>query len=184
MCYSFNGFIRQPIFPADKHHAHIKHVRHNKSCCLFIEAIRWLSYYDCYNSPSVCVCGERMAPVICVVKPHTVAIYTLYKIHTSLFCLRALVWRHITPVQHGDWLPTKTEKWKQSSLHPDLHSEWSYSLCHNITSPLLQYLDTQPRPLFIFYSEINFFPHLFSDRLPLADTHTHTHTPQNYSLTL
>lgn len=45
----------KPIFSAEKHHVHIKHALHNQSSSLFIEAIRWLSYYDCYNSAPLCV---------------------------------------------------------------------------------------------------------------------------------
>lgn len=86
-------------------------------------------------------------------------------------------WRHITPVQHGDkrvCLPTKTEKWKQSSLHPNLQSVWSYLFCHNITSPSLQYLGAQPTLLFLFNAGIIFFFSSFRDRLPLAAPHAHS----------
>lgn len=35
---------------------------------------------------------------------------------------------------------------------------WTHFLCHNITSPSLQYLGAQPRPLLMFYSGIDRLP--------------------------
>lgn len=79
---SFQRIHQKSNFPSRQtSRSHIKHVRHNQSCPLFIEAIRWLSNYDRYNSSPVCVCvfarKRCVAPVLwCTMQtePHTVAV--------------------------------------------------------------------------------------------------------------
>lgn len=164
---------------------HIKHVCHDRPARLFIEAIRRLSYNECYSRPFPgCVWRVHGAGFMThrEVGPHTVAVRgtSWRSCHTSLVCPRAHVLRCITPVWHGDCcvcLPTKTEKWKQLSLHLDLQSVWSHLLCHNITSPSLQYLGVQPGPLFMLYSGIEIDP-----PPPTPHTHKKEISPSCYNL--
>lgn len=131
------------------HHTHIKHALRNRPCPLFVDTINFCIMIPRIVLLRVCAVSAWRQLYNGAVKPHTVAAYML----RSLFCPRARVsrWVIITPVQHGDWrvgLPTKTQKWKQSSLRPERRCVIPVRF---VMISLPHYFNNQapnPRPLF------------------------------------
>lgn len=86
----------------------------------------------------MCVWGERMAPGLqsqCSQATYSSSIDAVEQLPYKSVLPKGLQYVSgciiITPVQDGDWnahLPTKTEKWKQLSLRPDLQCVIPFAL--------------------------------------------------------
>lgn len=138
----------------------LEHVRHNQSSSLFIETIRRHADCNCCNScQSVRTWRVRGASFMmqCVVKPHTVAAIVAVQVCFA----QGLKCRDVLPLLNMGTGASVCQPKHRSG------NNWVYIPTSNLYDPIffviislpfpLQYLDPQPRPLFMFYSGLFFF---------------------------
>lgn len=178
MCRASNVFNRKPIFSAEKHHVHIKHVLHNQSWSLFIEAIRWLSYYDCYNSAPLCVCvvsaWRHPYDAQCSQATYSSSIHTAdCLLDKSVLPKGSCVEMYYYNFCRTWWLVCllANQNREVETIGFTSRPPMRKLICFVMISLPLRFSmeGTQPRPLFMFYSELIGFllkaPHAHSSQM-------------------